>query len=118
MGGLPLQVYVVFGVLGALVVSQQWLVPRLDSPALATWSTIFVAIVVQSIPFLVLGAVIALSAVSAPELPGGLVEIQRKRLRDLSAGGEFGAYMKAIEEAVGVEIVSPPAAEPTPAAEG
>jgi uncharacterized membrane protein YraQ (UPF0718 family) len=59
LGGLPLQVYVVFGVLGALVVSQQWLVPRLDSPALATWSTIFVAIVVQSIPFLVGGVLLA-----------------------------------------------------------
>jgi uncharacterized protein len=58
-GGLPLQVYVVFGVLAALVVSQQWLVPRLDSPALATWSTIFVAIVVQSIPFLVGGVLLA-----------------------------------------------------------
>lgn len=59
LGGLPLQVYVVFGALGALVVSQQWLVPRLDSPALATWSTIFVAIVVQSIPFLVGGVLLA-----------------------------------------------------------
>jgi uncharacterized membrane protein YraQ (UPF0718 family) len=59
VGGLPLQVYVVFGALGALVVSQQWLVPRLDSPALATWSTIFVAIVVQSIPFLVGGVLLA-----------------------------------------------------------
>ncbi|GAB3026591.1 permease [Nocardioides flavus (ex Wang et al. 2016)] len=59
VGGLPLQVYVVFAVLGALVVSQQWLVPRLDSPALATWSTIFVAIVVQSIPFLVGGVLLA-----------------------------------------------------------
>lgn len=59
VGGLPLQVYVVFGVLGSLVVSQQWLVPRLDSPALATWSTIFVAIVVQSIPFLVGGVLLA-----------------------------------------------------------
>jgi uncharacterized membrane protein YraQ (UPF0718 family) len=34
-------------------------VPRLDSPALATWSTIFVAIVVQSIPFLVGGVLLA-----------------------------------------------------------
>jgi uncharacterized membrane protein YraQ (UPF0718 family) len=59
VGGLPLQVYVVFGALGALVVSQPWLVPRLDSPALATWSTIFVAIVVQSIPFLVGGVLLA-----------------------------------------------------------
>lgn len=59
VGELPLQVYVVFGALGALVVSQQWLVPRLDSPALATWSTIFVAIVVQSIPFLVGGVLLA-----------------------------------------------------------
>jgi uncharacterized membrane protein YraQ (UPF0718 family) len=57
--GLPVQAYVVFAAMAVLVVSQQWLVPRLDSPALATWSTIFVAIVVQSIPFLVGGVLLA-----------------------------------------------------------
>lgn len=53
------QVYVVFAALAALLLSQQWLVQRLDSPAIATWSTIFVAIVVQSIPFLVGGVLLA-----------------------------------------------------------
>src|SRR5687768_3383552 len=55
----PVQVYLVFAVLAALVASQQWLVDRLDDPAVATWSTIFVAIVVQSIPFLVGGVLLA-----------------------------------------------------------
>ncbi|MFA5938736.1 MAG: SurA N-terminal domain-containing protein [Sinimarinibacterium sp.] len=63
-------------------------------------------------------AVLALSAVAASELPDSLIEAQRKRLRDANAGGEFGAYMKAIEDAVGIDIVNPPVAEPTPAAEG
>ena len=53
------QVYVVLAVIVGLVFSQQWLVSRLDDPALATWSTIFVAIVVQSIPFLVGGVLLA-----------------------------------------------------------
>lgn len=53
------QVYLVLGSLVLLVFSQQWLVQRLDHPALATWSTIFVAIVVQSIPFLVGGVILA-----------------------------------------------------------
>ena len=62
--------------------------------------------------------VLALSAVGAPAQPDVVVETQRTRLRDVSAGGEFGAYMKAIEDAVGIEILNPPVAEPTPAAEG
>lgn len=63
-------------------------------------------------------AVVALSAVNVPEQTQTVVEMQRQRLRDVGAGGEFDAYMKAIEEAVGIEIVNPPVAEPTPAAEG
>jgi len=58
-GRTPVQVYLVLATLIALVLSQEWLVPRLDYPALATWSTIFVAIVVQSIPFLVGGVLLA-----------------------------------------------------------
>ncbi len=54
-----MQVYLVLAALVVLALSQQWLVPRLDHPALATWSTIFVAIVVQSIPFLVGGVLLA-----------------------------------------------------------
>jgi uncharacterized membrane protein YraQ (UPF0718 family) len=56
---IPSQFYLVFGGLAALAVSQQWLIERLDHPALATWSTIFVAIVVQSFPFLVGGVLLA-----------------------------------------------------------
>ncbi|GAA1906933.1 permease [Nocardioides lentus] len=45
-------------VLGALA-AQSWLVPRLTDEALRTWSTVFVAIVVQAVPFLVLGVLLA-----------------------------------------------------------
>jgi uncharacterized membrane protein YraQ (UPF0718 family) len=43
----------------ALLVGQRWLVTLIDSPALATWSTIFVSIVVQALPFLVFGVLIS-----------------------------------------------------------
>lgn len=55
----PVQVYLVLATLIVVASSQQWLLPRLDQPALATWGTIFVAIVVQSIPFLVGGVLLA-----------------------------------------------------------
>lgn len=48
-------------VLLAIILGGQFIAPYLDSPQLSTWSTIFLAIVVQSTPFLVLG--VALSAV-------------------------------------------------------
>lgn len=57
--GATLQVYVVLAAIIGLVLTQRWLVERLDAPAIATWSTIFVAIVVQSIPFLVGGVLLA-----------------------------------------------------------
>lgn len=53
------QVQVVFAALAALALGQRWIIPQLDHPALATWSTIFVAIVIQSIPFLVGGVLLA-----------------------------------------------------------
>lgn len=43
----------------AVVLGQQWLVPRLESESLATWGTIFVAIVVQATPFLVFGVLLS-----------------------------------------------------------
>jgi uncharacterized protein len=59
----------VFAVL-AVVVAQQWLVPRLDAPALQTWATIFVSICVQALPFLVAGVLVsgAIAAYVPPEL--------------------------------------------------
>jgi hypothetical protein len=46
---------------GVLVVlfSGRWIAPLLDVPTLQTWSTIFVAIVVQSVPFLVVGVLLS-----------------------------------------------------------
>lgn len=43
----------------SVLLAGRWLVPLLDHPSLATWSTIFVAIVVQSTPFLVVGVILS-----------------------------------------------------------
>ena len=53
------QVWVVLGALLAAVPVQAFLGPRLDSPVFQTWATVFLAIVVQSIPFLVLGVLLS-----------------------------------------------------------
>lgn len=42
-----------------LVVAQRWLVGLFDSPAMQTGATIFVSIIVQALPFLVLGVVLS-----------------------------------------------------------
>ena len=42
-----------------LIVTQRWLVGLFDSPALQTGATIFISIVVQALPFLVLGVVLS-----------------------------------------------------------
>lgn len=49
---------VALGVL-AVLVSGRWIAPHLDLPTLQTWSTIFVAIVIQSVPFLVVGVLLS-----------------------------------------------------------
>lgn len=43
----------------AVLLSQRWLIPLLDDDRIRSWSTIFVAIVVQSVPFLVLGVLLS-----------------------------------------------------------
>lgn len=53
------QVEVVAVVILAILASGRWLVPLLDHPSLQTWSTIFVAIVIQSTPFLMLGVILS-----------------------------------------------------------
>lgn len=53
-------------------------------------------------------AVLALSSVAAPQEAATPAEAQRQRLRDTAAGGEFGAYMKMIEDSVGIEIIAQP----------
>ncbi len=43
----------------AVLVCQQWLFPLFDSDSVGTWSTIFIAIVVQSLPFLIGGVLLS-----------------------------------------------------------
>ena len=43
----------------ALLLGGRWIAPHLDIPTLQTWSTIFVAIVIQSVPFLVAGVLLS-----------------------------------------------------------
>jgi uncharacterized protein len=54
--------------------SRSLLAPLLDGPAVATWSTIFVSITVQALPFLVLG-VLASGALAALVRPGWLARV-------------------------------------------
>lgn len=42
-----------------ILVSGRWLVDVLDAPSLQTWSTIFLAIVIQSVPFLMVGVLLS-----------------------------------------------------------
>src|SRR5690606_16321781 len=48
-------------------------------------------------------AVLLLTAVATPEA-ATLNEVQQRRLRDASAGAQFGAYMSTIEQEVGIEL--------------
>ncbi len=68
-GGLGLAVVAAFVVVAAL--AQPWLRRVLDVPAVANWSTIFVAVVVQASPFLVLG--VAVSGAVAAFVPPGAI---------------------------------------------
>lgn len=43
----------------ATMLAGRWIAPLLDGPQITTWSTIFVAIVVQSTPFLVVGVLLS-----------------------------------------------------------
>ncbi|WGX96294.1 permease [Nocardioides sp. L-11A] len=66
-----LQVWLVLGLLAAAVPVQRLFGDRLDGAAFQTWATVFLAIVVQSIPFLVLG--VALSGLISALLSERLV---------------------------------------------
>lgn len=49
---------VVLGLL-VLLLAQGWITGMLDAPAVRAWAAMFVAVVVQSLPFLVFGVVVA-----------------------------------------------------------
>jgi uncharacterized protein len=56
-------------VVAVLAAGQVWLAPAVRAVALQTWATVFVAIVMQALPFLVLG--VALSAAITVFVPAG-----------------------------------------------
>ncbi len=58
-GRIDWQVWIALGILLSSVPLQAALGSRLDAPAFQAWATVFLAIVVQSIPFLVLGVVLS-----------------------------------------------------------
>ena len=49
----------------AVLLSGRWIAPLLDHPSISTWGTIFMAIVVQSTPFLVVGRELRHSTLTA-----------------------------------------------------
>ena len=65
------QLEILSAVLLALLVGQRWLAGAFTAPAVQTWATVFVAIVVQATPFLVLG--VALSAAIAAFVPTSVI---------------------------------------------
>ncbi|MGD9529351.1 permease [Pseudonocardia sp.] len=64
-------VHVVAAVLVAAIVARPWLAEALSAPAVATVATVFVAVCVQALPFLVLG--VLLSAAIAAFVPAGVL---------------------------------------------
>jgi uncharacterized protein len=58
--------------------SRSLLADLLDGPALRTWSTIFVSIIVQALPFLVLGVLVS-GAIAALVRPGWLASVLPRR---------------------------------------
>src|SRR5215211_5481738 len=69
----------------------------LDDPALGTWTTIFVSISVQALPFLVLGVVLS-GAISALVPPGWLARMLPKQpLVAVSAAGLAGVALPGCE---------------------
>ena len=68
-----------------LIVGQRWLVGLFDDPAVQTGATIFVSIVVQALPFLVLGVV--LSGAIAAFVPASFWKKRRQLSRNMSCSG-------------------------------
>ena len=61
----------------------------LDGPALGTWTTIFVSISIQALPFLVLGVVLS-GAITALVPPGWLARSAAQKPAGGGAGGRAG----------------------------
>ncbi|GAA0587595.1 permease [Actinomadura livida] len=88
----------VFGLLAAvLVLGRTWLAPLIDAGALDAWTTIFVAVCVQALPFLVFG--VALSAAITAFVPASLWRrvLPRRPGAAVPAAGAMGAVLPGCE---------------------
>jgi uncharacterized membrane protein YraQ (UPF0718 family) len=80
-----------------LLFAQPWLVDRLDSPAVRTWATVFVAISVQALPFLVLGTLLS-AAITAFVPPSVFTKVLPKRQSlAVPVAGAAGAILPGCE---------------------
>ncbi|MDI2127487.1 permease [Yinghuangia seranimata] len=80
-----------------LIVGQSWIAGQLDAPAVQAWSTVFVAISVQALPFLVLGTVI--SAAITAFVPASLFSkvLPRNPALAVPIAGAAGAVLPGCE---------------------
>jgi len=80
-----------------LIVIQPWLVEALAIPRLETWTTILVSIVIQALPFLVLG--VLLSAVIAAFVPASFFEraLPKNPAAAVPAAGAAGVVLPGCE---------------------
>lgn len=95
-----LQTWVVLGVLLAAVPAQMVLGDHLSASAFQTWATVFLAVVVQSIPFLVVGIVLSgvISVVLSEQLIARL--LPRRTALAVPAAGLAGIALPTCECAV------------------
>ncbi|MDH6117017.1 uncharacterized membrane protein YraQ (UPF0718 family) [Kitasatospora sp. GAS204A] len=80
-----------------LLAGRRWLVGWLDAPGLQAWTTVFVAICVQAIPFLVLGTL--LSAAITALVPASFLEraLPKRAVLAVPAAGLAGAVLPGCE---------------------
>jgi uncharacterized protein len=91
-------VEIVVGALALVVlVGQRWAAPLFDPPVLQTWSTIFVSIVVQAVPFLVLGVLLS-AAITAYVPPTFFARaLPRSPVLSVPVAGAAGAVLPGCE---------------------
>jgi uncharacterized protein len=94
---LDVGVAIVAAVVVAAALCRPLLQDLLDRPAIANWATVFVAITIQAMPFLVLG--VAISAVVAAFVPSGLLPrlLPRRPALAVPAAAAAGAALPGCE---------------------
>jgi uncharacterized protein len=90
-------VEVLTGIMFAALLARSQLARLLDGPAVQTWLTVFVAIVLQALPFLVLGVVVS-GAIAALVPPGVLARaLPRRTLLAVPTAGLAGMALPGCE---------------------